>query len=104
MRVQVGGLSDAYTRDGSGPSVVLAHGFVGDGDSTWSRQIDALSDEFTVVAWDAPGAGGSDDPPDGFGMDNYADCLAAFLRALRLEPAHLVGLSFGAALVLSTFH
>lgn len=81
MRVEVGGLSIAYTRTGSGPPVVLAHGFVGDGGSTWGGQIDPLADEFTVVAWDAPGAGGSDDPPDGFGMDDYADCLAAFLRA-----------------------
>lgn len=104
MRVEVGGLSIAYERAGSGPPVVLAHGFVGDGGSTWGRQIDALADEFTVFAWDAPGAGGSDDPPDGFGMDDYADCLASFLHALRMEPAQLVGLSFGAALVLSTFH
>jgi pimeloyl-ACP methyl ester carboxylesterase len=103
MRVEVGGLSIAYERAGSGPPVVLAHGFVGDGVSTRGRQIDALADEFTVVAWDAPGAGGSDDPPNGFGMDEYADCFAAFLRALCNEPAHLVGLSFGGALVLATF-
>jgi pimeloyl-ACP methyl ester carboxylesterase len=37
-------------------------------------------------------------------MDDYADCFAAFLRALRIERAHLVGLSFGGALVLATFH
>ena len=37
-------------------------------------------------------------------MDDYADCFAGFLRALRIEPVHLVGLSFGGALVLATFH
>ncbi len=104
MHVEVGGLSIAYERAGSGSVVVLAHGFVGDAASTWGSQIEALADEFTVVAWDAPGAGGSTDPPAGFGMDDYADCLAALLRALRIERAHLVGLSFGAALVLATFH
>jgi len=104
MHVEVGGLAIAYERAGSGPPVVLAHGFVGDGRSTWGSQIDGLADEFTVVAWDAPGAGGSTDPPENFGMDDYADCFAAFLRALRIEPAHLVGLSFGGALVLATFH
>jgi pimeloyl-ACP methyl ester carboxylesterase len=104
MRVDVGGLAIAYERAGIGPPVVLAHGFAGDGRSTWGSQIDALADEFTVVAWDAPGAGGSSDPPETFGMDDYADCFAAFLRALRIEPAHLVGLSFGGALVLATFH
>jgi pimeloyl-ACP methyl ester carboxylesterase len=103
MHVEVGGLAIAYERAGRGPPVVLAHGFVGDGRATWGSQIDALADEFTVVAWDAPGTGGSPDPPEGFGMDDYADCFAAFIRALRIEPAHLVGLSFGGALVLATF-
>jgi pimeloyl-ACP methyl ester carboxylesterase len=104
MRVEVGGLTIAYERAGSGPPVALAHGFVADGRSTWDGQIEALADEFTVVAWDAPGAGGSSDPPAGFGMDGYADCFAAFLRALGIESAHLVGLSVGGALVLATFH
>lgn len=104
MRVEVGGLEIAYERAGSGPPVVLAHGFVGDGRSTWESQLDALADEFTVVAWDAPGAGGSADPPEGFGMDGYADCLAGFLRALRIVQPNLVGLSFGGALALAAFH
>src|SRR6478736_825534 len=58
MRVQVGGLTIAYERAGSGPPVVLAHGFVGDGLATWGSQIDALADEFCVVVWDAPGMEG----------------------------------------------
>jgi pimeloyl-ACP methyl ester carboxylesterase len=104
MHVEVGGLSIAFERAGNGPTVVLAHGFVGDARSTWAAQIEALSEEFTVIAWDAPGAGGSTDPPEDFGMDDYADCLAGFLRALRIDRAHLVGLSFGGALVLAAFH
>lgn len=104
MHVEVSGLNIAYEQAGSGPPLALAHGFVGDARSTWGSQIDALADEFTVVAWDAPGAGGSSDPPEGFGMDDYADCFAAFLRALRIERAHLVGLSFGGTLALATFH
>jgi pimeloyl-ACP methyl ester carboxylesterase len=50
MHVEVGGLTIAYERAGSGPPVALAHGFVGDGRSTWGAQIDALADEFAVVA------------------------------------------------------
>ena len=59
MHVEVGGLTIAFERAGTGPVLVLAHGFVGDARSTWGSQIEALSDEFTVIAWDAPGAGGS---------------------------------------------
>jgi hypothetical protein len=31
---------------------VLLRGYVGDGPATWRPQIEGLSDEFTVVAWD----------------------------------------------------
>lgn len=99
--VEVGGLRIAYERAGSGPPVVLVHGFVGDGHSTWGQQIEALSDEFTVVAWDAPGAGRSADPPAWFRIEHFADCFTAFVRALGFEAAHLVGLSFGGILVVS---
>jgi pimeloyl-ACP methyl ester carboxylesterase len=104
MEVDVGGLTVAYERAGTGPPVVLLHGFVGDGRSTWGRQIDALADEFTVVAWDAPGAGSSSDPPDDFGVDGYADCLAELLSAVGLQRVSLVGVSCGCAVALATFH
>jgi pimeloyl-ACP methyl ester carboxylesterase len=102
-RVDVGGLRICYERAGSGPPLVLAHGFIGDGRSTWSAQLDDLSDEFTVVAWDAPGAGRSSLPPSSFRVPDYADCLAAFVRALQLRRPHVVGLSFGGIVALELF-
>lgn len=99
-KVEVDGLGIAYERAGHGPPLVLLHGYVGDARTTWSPQIDGLCDEFTVVAWDAPGAGGSSDPPESFGMTGYADCLAGFIRQLGFEKPHVVGLSFGGALAL----
>jgi pimeloyl-ACP methyl ester carboxylesterase len=98
--VEVRGLRIAYERAGDGPPLLLLQGYVGDGSTTWRRQIDALADEFTVVAWDAPGAGASSDPPESFGMTGYADCLAGFVDALRLERPHVAGLSFGGALAI----
>jgi pimeloyl-ACP methyl ester carboxylesterase len=80
----VGGLRIAYERAGTGPPIVLLHGYVGDGRTTWRQQLDELCDEFTVVAWDAPGAGGSADPPESFGLAGYADCLASFVGGWAL--------------------
>jgi pimeloyl-ACP methyl ester carboxylesterase len=57
-----------------------------------------LSDEFTVVAWDAPGAGSSDDPPDPFAMTDWSSCLAEFLDRVGIERAHVLGLSWGGVL------
>jgi pimeloyl-ACP methyl ester carboxylesterase len=98
--IEVHGLRIAYERAGNGPFLVLVHGYVGDGRTTWRHQLDGLSDEFTVVAWDAPGAGDSSDPPEDFGITGYADCLAGFVDALGLRKPHIVGLSFGGALAL----
>lgn len=98
--VKVDGLRIAYERAGAGQPLVLLHGYVGDGPTTWQRQLDGLCDEFTVVAWDAPGAGRSSDPPEEYGMTGYADCLAGFVRALGLDQPHVAGLSFGGALAL----
>ena len=98
--VEVDGLHIGYQRVGYGPPVVLVHGYVGDGPTTWRQQLEALADDFTLVAWDAPGAGTSADPPDGIGMSGYADCLAGFIDALGFDRPNVAGVSFGGALVL----
>ena len=102
--IEVDGLVVGYERAGVGPPLVLLHGYVGDGQATWRRQLEGLADEFTVIAWDAPGAGRSSDPPETFGMAGYADCLAGFIDRLGLERPHVAGLSFGGALALELGH
>jgi pimeloyl-ACP methyl ester carboxylesterase len=81
---------------------VLLHGGVSDS-REWRRQIDGLCDEFTVVAWDAPGCGRSSDPPESFRMPDYADCLASLVETLGLGRPHVVGLSFGGTLALELY-
>jgi pimeloyl-ACP methyl ester carboxylesterase len=102
--IEVDGIRIAYERAGVGPPLILLHGYVGDGPTTWRKQIEGLSDEFTVVVWDAPGAGRSSDPPEAFGMAGYADCLAGFAEELGLRQPHVAGLSFGGALALALYH
>ncbi|HEY3210324.1 MAG TPA: alpha/beta hydrolase [Actinomycetota bacterium] len=100
--VDVGGVRIAYRRAGDGPPVVLLHGWPVDS-REWSRQIDGLSDEFTVVAWDGPGAGSSSDPPETFRLPDWAECLAGFIDVLGLAPAHVGGLSWGGGLALELY-
>ncbi len=99
---QVDGLRIAFKRAGEGPPLVLLHGGLSDS-REWRRQLDDLSVEFTVVAWDAPGCGQSSDPPEAFRLPEYADCLAAFIEALGLGRPHILGLSFGAGLALELY-
>src|SRR5215467_2080245 len=101
-QIEVKGLRIAYERTGEGPPLLLLHGGLSDS-REWRRQLDALSDEFTVVAWDAPGCGQSSDPPEDFRLPAYAECLAAFIDALCLGHPHVLGLSFGGGLALELY-
>ena len=92
--VRANELEIAYERAGEGAPLVLVHGAAEDG-RIWRPQLAALADEFTVVAWDEPGAGRSSDLPGEFGLADYAHCLAALIEALALGPAHVAGLSWG---------
>ncbi|MDQ4114497.1 MAG: alpha/beta hydrolase [Actinomycetota bacterium] len=100
--VEIDGLRLAFRRAGNGPAVVFVHGGAEDG-RAWTPQLDALSDEFTVIAWDEPGAGGSGDVPAGFGLSDYADHLAGLIRALDIPPCTLVGLSWGVTVILELY-
>ena len=100
--VEVLGLRIAFQRRGSGPALLLLHGGMSDG-RVWRGELESMSDAFTVVAWDAPGCGGSSDPPEHFRLPEYAECLEAFMSALGMERAHVLGHSWGSALALELY-
>lgn len=101
-RIEVEGLRIAFRRAGEGPPLLLLHGGLQDG-RVWRRQIDDLSSEFTVVAWDAPGCGRSSDPPETFTWLDYTVCLASFIEALGFRRLHVAGTFLGAALALELY-
>ena len=100
--VRANGLELAYERVGEGPPLVLGHGGAVDS-RMWQPQLSALADEFTVVAWDEPGAGRSSNVPADFALPDYANCLAALIDALELGPAHVAGLSWGGTVALELY-
>ena len=100
--VQANGLEIAYQRMGSGPPLVFVHG-AGDDGRIWCPQLEALADEFTVVAWDEPGAGGSSDQRGGLDLSAYAGCLGALLDVLALGAAHVAGMSWGGTVALELY-
>jgi pimeloyl-ACP methyl ester carboxylesterase len=100
--IRTGGLEIAYERAGTGPPLVFVHGAAEDG-RVWRPQLSALADEFTVVAWDEPGAGRSSDAPDDFGLPDYANCLAELIEAVGLGAANVAGISWGGILALELY-
>lgn len=100
--IETNGLSIAYRRAGAGPPLVLLHGFICDS-RIWRPQLEELSRDFDVIAWDAPGCGESSDPAEEFTMAQYADCLAALLDDAGVAAAHICGLSWGGTAALEFY-
>ena len=97
VHVKVGAHSIAYRIAGGGPPLVLLHGFLCDS-RCWRLQLSGLANQFTVVAWDAPGAGLSSDPPESFTVSDWAQTLAKFLDLTGIGRTHVLGLSWGGML------
>ena len=80
---------------GSGPPVVLIHGWPLSGRS-WERQIGPLVDAgHRVVTYDRRGFGLSSQPWGGYDYDTFAADLEAVLTGLDRRDATLVGFSMG---------
>lgn len=90
--VDLGGGAVAFRRAGLGPAILCLHG-LGGASKSWRQQFEELASEFTVVAWDAPGYGGSDRRLGR--VDVYAETAAALIDTLGIAPVALVGHSMG---------
>lgn len=100
--VDVDGLLISYQRVGQGPPLVLFHG-AGEDSRIWRPQLEGLSDDFTVFAWDAPGCGKSDDPAPELSAEDLGSLTAGFLRAAVPEKPKLLGLSWGSMVALELY-
>jgi pimeloyl-ACP methyl ester carboxylesterase len=81
-------------RGGSGPTLLLVHGGLGDAQLHWEAVWEGLADSFTVAAPDLPGFGGTAPlPVASFGA--FAEWLDSLMETLGFPRAVIVGNSFG---------
>jgi pimeloyl-ACP methyl ester carboxylesterase len=87
---------DIYYEDhGSGPPIVLIHGYPLAGRS-WEKQIPMLVDNgFRVILYDRRGYGQSSFPNVGYDYDTFASDLNILMTTLDLHDATLCGFSMG---------
>ena len=84
-----------YEDEGSGEPVVLLHS-LGTDERMWGPIVPPLlADGWRVIRPDLRGHGRSGQPPGPYHLDDFADDLAAFARAIGVDAFHLVGLSLG---------
>jgi non-heme chloroperoxidase len=87
---------DLYYEDhGSGPPVVLIHGYPLSG-RAWDKQVPVLlGNGNRVITYDRRGFGKSSQPTTGYDYDTFANDLRTLLDALDLRDVTLVGHSMG---------
>ncbi|MFY0613926.1 MAG: alpha/beta fold hydrolase [Hyphomicrobiaceae bacterium] len=79
---------------GEGELLVLMHG-IGGNRTNWTEQVEAFSEHFHTVSWDARGYGDSDDYEGPLDFGDFARDLKSLLDHFGAEKAHLCGLSMG---------
>jgi pimeloyl-ACP methyl ester carboxylesterase len=92
--IELHGHHVAYRSAGSGPVIVLVHGITSTS-ATWERVMPALAKQFTVIAPDLLGHGGSAKPRGDYSLGAYASGVRDMLIALGHERATFVGHSLG---------
>ncbi len=85
--------------EGSGPPVVLIHGFGGDLNG-WMFNQPALAAAHRTVALDLPGHGGSEKRVGAGDVTALTQAVVELLQTLGIERVHLVGHSLGGAIAL----
>ncbi len=100
MRIAVNGVHLNVEQAGSGPAVLLLHGFTGSS-ATWRSFQDRWAG-FRTIAVDVIGHGESDSPPDAsrYTMSACIDDLTALLDQLSIEKAGVLGYSMGGRIAL----
>jgi len=95
-RAQLNGIEIDYEVSGSGPVLLLSHGY-GSTRHMWDDQHRAFADRWRVVSWDMRGHGQTDSPDD---PKRYSAALTvadmrALLQHVGAERAIIGGLSLG---------
>ena len=98
----INNLSVSYSDFGpvEAPVVILIHGFPLN-KSMWNLQIEALRDDYRVIAYDVRGHGDSDAGNEDFSIDLFANDLISFMDSLNIRKAVVCGLSMGGYIALN---
>jgi len=94
---EVNGQKIHYLRAGTGPALVLVHGYP-ESSLTWRKIMPELAKKFTVIAPDTRGTGQSS-VADTFSLEDVADDVYELIKTLGFKKVCLVGQDFGVQVV-----
>jgi pimeloyl-ACP methyl ester carboxylesterase len=92
-------LPDVVPDFSRGRRILFVHG-AGSNGHTWHRQLEAFGASHSPIALDLPGHGRSAGVEGLSTIQDYADFIAAFLDALKIKAAVILGHSMGGAIAM----
>jgi pimeloyl-ACP methyl ester carboxylesterase len=95
-RVGAGTLAMNYDQQGTGEPLILIPYLAAD-HACYAFQTGEYAKHFTCISVDLRGTGDTDKPEGAYSTEVLADDVAAFMHAMKIEKAHIAGLSLGAA-------
>lgn len=95
-KIKANDITINYEQQGSGEPLVLIPYLTAD-NACYAFQVAEYSKYFTCISLDLRGTGESDKPEGNYSTELFADDVAAFMRELGIQKAHVSGLSLGAA-------
>ena len=93
-KLLIDGLEINYKTAGSGPAILILHGWGGSSDS-WAKVQESLSTEFKVICPDLPGFGKTNTPALPWKLNDYLDFVLKFSSEIGMDKFILIAHSFG---------
>ena len=91
---KVGSVELYYEEHGTGDPLLLIMGLAADSQA-WMFQIPDFAKQYRVIAFDNRGVGRSSKPAGPYTIHEMADDTLGLLDALKIDKAHVVGVSMG---------
>jgi pimeloyl-ACP methyl ester carboxylesterase len=95
-KVKINDITMNYEQQGTGEPLVLIPYLAAD-NACYAFQVAEYAKHFSCISVDPRGAGETDKPAGTYSTQLFADDIAAFMRAIGIDRAHVAGLSLGAA-------
>lgn len=100
MQIVIDGLKINYNIIGSGSYVFLLHGW-GANLELYNNIAQTISEKYTVVSFDFPGFGKSDEPPSPWSVSDYVKLTIKFIQHFECDKEIiLLGHSFGGRVII----
>lgn len=100
MNVIVNGLLASYQKIGKGKNLVFLHGW-GDNSQTFDQISEILKDKYTLLLLDMPGFGGTEPPPEAWGLSDYAKFVNSWLEKIDAGQVFaVIGHSYGGSIAI----